>query len=255
MYYLVFCIIAILIMSALIGLKRGIFKTLFGFLAIVLSIVATYFASPYISSVIIEYTEIDNRIEDTIYKKIETDTQKSVAESLKNAGIKDDLSKLTEEETRYILENDPDKETQIKHIDSLNLPDNIRSIFITNNNDNMYDLLGVTSFYRYIARYTARLIVNVIAFAATFVVLRLVLFLISFIISRTMEESPVLSGMDRLAGMVLGLGVGVVMVWVFMIVAGIAFGSEFDNMVAGNEIVQKINDTNILLKVLTGLKP
>jgi uncharacterized membrane protein required for colicin V production len=241
-------------MSALIGLKRGLFKTLFGFLALILSIGVTYFASPYMTKAIIEYTEIDDRIEERIYKKIETDTQKSVAQSLKDAGVTKDLSKLTQEETKYILENDPDKETQVKQIDSLNLPDNIRSLFIENNNENMYNAIGVTGFYRYIARYTARLVVNVIALVGSFVLIRLVLFLISFIISRAMEEDPVLSGMDRLAGMVLGLGVGIVMVWVFMIIAGVAFGSEFDKMITGNEILQKVNDTNLLLKVITGAK-
>ncbi len=255
MYYLIFCILAILIMSALIGLKRGLFKTLFGFLAIILSLGVTYFASPIISGYIVEKTEIDDRIEDTIYKKIERDTQKSVAQSLKDAGVTKDLNKLTKEETLFILENDPDKETQIKNIDTLNLPENIKKLYINNNNDDIYDALGVTSFYRYMARYTARLIVNVISLAGTFVLIRLVLFLISFIITKTMDESPVLSGMDRLAGMVLGLGVGVVIVWVFMIIAGIAFGSDFDKMVSGNEILQKVNDTNLLLKLITGIKP
>ena len=88
MYYIVFCIAAILLLSALIGLKRGLFKTLFGFLALVLSIGTTYIASPYVSAFIMENTEIDESIENAIYEKIEKDTKKSVEESLKDAGIK-----------------------------------------------------------------------------------------------------------------------------------------------------------------------
>ena len=253
MYYLLFCIGAILLMSALIGLKRGIFKTLFGFVALILTVAVTYFASPYITTFIMDNTQIDERIEDKIYKKIETDTQKTVAESLKNAGVTTDLNELTKKETKYILENDPDKETQIKQIDALNLPDYVKGAFIQNNTDNMYEKLGVTNFYKYISRYAARLIVNVIAIFGTFVVLRVILIIIAFIINRSMDEDPVLSGINRFLGMLLGLAVGVVIVWGFMIIASIAFGSQYDSMIAGNEILQKINDTNLLVKVITSI--
>ena len=68
MYYITFCVIAILIICALLGLKRGLFKTLFGLIAVVLSIGVTYVASPYISAYIVEHTEIDEYIENRIEK-------------------------------------------------------------------------------------------------------------------------------------------------------------------------------------------
>ncbi|MBO4863465.1 MAG: CvpA family protein [Eubacterium sp.] len=251
MYYIIFCILAILVLSALIGLKRGLFKTLFGFLALALSIGVTYFARPYVSAFIIEYTEVDDYIEEKIYKKIETDTQKNVAESLKDSGVTTDLSKLTLEETKYILENDPDKATQVAKIDGLNLPEYMKDLYIANNNDSVYEKIGVSTFYRYMAKYTAHLVVNAISFFATFIAIRLVLFLISLIIMKAMDEEPALSALDRFSGMLLGLAVGIGIVWIFMIIASLAFGSEFDEMIAGNRLIQLINDYNILLKVIT----
>ena len=253
MYYIVFCIAAILLLSALIGLKRGLFKTLFGFLALVLSIGTTYIASPYVSAFIMENTDIDERIEDIIYEKIEKDTKKSVEESLKDAGIKKDLDKLSEEETKSLMENDPDKATQVQRIDSLNLPSHMKDLYIENNNDNIYSMLGVTGFYRYIAKYTSRLAVNAIGLIATFIALRLVLFLISLIIRKSMEADPVLSGADRFAGMILGLVAGIVVVWAFMIIAGLAFGSEFDSMIESSKIITFINNYNLLLKAITNI--
>lgn len=253
MYYIIFCVIAILILSALIGLKRGLFKTLFGFLAVILALGATYFVSPYVSSFIVENTEIDEYVEQKVYKKIETDTQKNVAESLKNSGVTTDLSKLTKEETKFLMENDPDKATQVQRLDSLNLPDYIRKLYIENNNDDVYKLLGVKSFYKYISQYTARLVVNVISLAVTFLAIRLVLLVISLIIRKTMEEEPILSGIDRFFGMILGLAVGLVVVWIFMIIASIAFGSEYDTMIGGNEILIKLNEYNLLLRILTNI--
>ena len=101
------------------------------------------------------------------------------------------------------------------------------------------------------AKYTAVLAVNAISFIATFIAIRLVLFLISLIIRKLMDEEPVLSGLDRFAGMLLGIAVGVGIVWIFMIIASLAFGSKFDEMIDGNRLIQLINDYNILLKVIT----
>lgn len=251
MYYFIFCIFAILLLSALIGLKRGLFKTLFGFLAVVISLTVTYVASPYVSSLIVKNTEIDEYIEQRVYEKIEADTRKSVEESLKDSGVTKNLSGLSKEETRNIMENNPDKATQVQRIDALNLPDYFKRLYIENNNDGVYDLLGVDNFYRYLARYTARLAINAIGLLATLLAARIILFLISLIIRKTMEEDPVLSGLDRFFGMVLGIAVGLVVVWIFMIIASIAFGNEFDAMIAENEILVKLNEYNLLLKVLT----
>ena len=149
------------------------------------------------------------------------------------------------------MENNPDKATQVQRIDALNLPDYFKRLYIENNNDGVYDLLGVDNFYRYLARYTARLAINAIGLLATLLAARIILFLISLIIRKTMEEDPVLSGLDRFFGMVLGIAVGLVVVWIFMIIASIAFGNEFDAMIAENEILVKLNEYNLLLKVLT----
>ena len=68
-----------------------------------------------------------------------------------------------------------------------------------------------------------------------------------------MEADPVLSGADRFAGMLLGLAVGIVVVWVFMIIAGLAFGSEFDSMIESSKIITFINNNNLLLKAITNI--
>ena len=68
---------------------------------------------------------------------------------------------------------------------------------------------------------------------------------------KAMDEEPALSALDRFSGMLLGLAVGIGIVWIFMIIASLAFGSECDEMIAGNRLIQLINDYNILLKVIT----
>ncbi|MCR5213000.1 MAG: CvpA family protein [Eubacterium sp.] len=249
MYYITFCVIAILLICALVGLKRGLFKTLFGFLALVLSIGVTYVARPVITNYIIESTDIDERIEEKIYTKVQRELQQQVAEALKDTGVTTGLSDITEEETNLLLSVDPDKATQIQMIDNFDMPETFKQAFINNNNESMYDKLGADSFYKYIAKYTAYLIINVATFVALFLIIRLILFLIGLIIGWVMKEAPVLSGINRLGGLVFGLGVGCVLIWVFMIIAGIAFGSKYDEMISGNVVLETIDKYNLLMKL------
>ena len=253
MYYMVFCVFAILIMSGIIGLRRGFIKTLFGFLALAISLTVTYFASPYVSSFIIKNTQIDNDIEQKVYTKLQSNLQKRVAESLKNAGVTTDLSELTDEETARILEENPDKAMQIQLIDGFNIPDTIKKSLIDNNNDDMYSLLGIQTFYKYLAGYITRLAINVLAFVATFIAIRIILLIISVIMNAVAEEEPVISGVNRVAGMLLGLIMGLIFIWIFMIIAGLAFGSSYDKMIEGNVILETLNEYNMVAKILMNI--
>lgn len=253
MYYLIFCVFAILIMSAIIGFRRGLFKTLFGFLAVIIAIAVTYFAAPYVGEYIIKNTKIDDRIEARIYTKLEANIHKQIANSFKNAGVTKDLDELTKEETKRILSENPDKATQIKMIDGFNVPETLKKSFIDNNNDEMYEMLGTDSFYKFVAAYSTRLIINVMAFLTTFIVIRLVLLLISIIGNIIMESVPVLSGINRVSGMLLGLLMGVVLVWIFMIIASLVFGADFDRMINGNVILEKINEYNLIARVILNI--
>lgn len=253
MYYITFCVIAILIICALLGLKRGLFKTLFGLIAVVLSIGVTYVASPYISAYIVEHTEIDEYIENRIYTKIESQLQKRVAESLQSSGVTTDLSKLTQEETSHLLSVEIDRATQVQLIDEMDIPESIKTAFIENNNKSTYETLGTGTFYKYISEYTGRLILNAIVLVGTFVILRSILALIGLIINKIIGGTPILSGLNRMAGMVLGLLIGCAMIWVFMIIAGFAFGASYDSMIAGNPVLEFIDSHNLITTIITKL--
>lgn len=253
MYYIVFCVLAILLISAIVGLRRGLFKTLFGLLSLVLSIVAAYFINPYVSSYIINNTEIYLEIESRISEKIEEKVESQIQQSLEDAGVTTDLEDITSAETEKALTESPDKSTQIQMIDAMNLPNSVKTSFIENNNDDIYSSLNITGFYDYLAKYAARMVVNMLCYVVIFVLIRLVLLLISLIITSAMDGDAVLSGFNRFAGMLLGLGVGFIIIWIFMIIAGFAFGSAYDSMIEENQLLQMINDNNLLLRLIMSL--
>ncbi|MCR5226764.1 MAG: CvpA family protein [Eubacterium sp.] len=253
MYYIYFGIGAILLISGLVGLKRGLLKTLFGLIALVVSLAVTFFVTPYVSSYLIEETVVEKKIEEKIYNKLEDSMKEKVKVSLENAGVTTDLSKLTEEETQALLSAEPDKATQVQVIDSLDLPDIAKTDFIENNNDEMYQALGITSFYRYISSYAARQIVKVGTYISVFILLRLIFILIGVIITHVVEELPALSAANRLCGMIFGLVSGMILIWMFMIVASFVFGASYDGMVAQSEILTMIDQHNVVLYFLKKL--
>lgn len=253
MYYIYFGIGAILLISAILGLKRGLLRTLFGLVALVASLAITFFVTPYVSDYLIKETVIEDKIEEKIYSKLEDAMKEKVKESLENAGVTTDLSKLTDEETQALLAEDPDKATQVQLIDGLDLPDVAKTSIIENNNDDMYSALGISSFYHFISRYAARQIVKVGTYVAVFILFRLVFLLIGVIITHVVEELPALSAANRFCGMLLGLAGGMVVIWIFMIVASFVFGAAYDSMIAQNEILTLIDQNNLVLYLLTKL--
>ena len=250
MFYIVFCVIAILVISAIVGLWRGLFRTLFGLIALVLSFVITYFLSPIVADYIIKNTELDDYIEEKIYTRIEASVENKVEDSLKNAGVKDGLDVLTAQETQNVLGTEPDKATQMQLIDEFNLPDVIRSSMIENNNEEVYNELGVKGFYEYVSSYSAKLIINAITFMGLFMVLRLLLLIVNLMLRKVIMSIPILAGVDRAGGLVLGLFAGVFVIWIFMVMAGLFFGAEYDGMIAESALLTKLDETNLIMRLI-----
>lgn len=250
MFYIVFCVIAILVISAIVGLWRGLFRTLFGLVALILSFVVAYYVSPHVSEYVIDNTKIDDTIEEKIYSRIEASVEEKVKTTLENAGVKENLEAMTAEEAKNVLETEPDKATQMQLIEEFNLPSSIRNMMIENNNEEMYSELGTTSFYKYISSYSARLIVNVITFIALIVVLRLLLMIVYVLLRKAIMSIPILAGVDRVGGLILGLCAGLFIIWIFMIAAGIFFGAEYDGMIAESTLLTKLDESNLIMKAI-----
>ena len=145
---------------------------------------------------------------------------------------------------------DPDKATQVQMIDGLNVSDIVKNSFLENNNDTIYESLGITGFYSYIARYAAILITRVLSFIMTFALLRLFLLLISVIATHIIGEVPALSWLNRFSGFALGLAGGVFFIWILMTIGSFVFGSKYSVIVSESVFLQKLDEYNILLNLL-----
>ena len=145
------------------------------------------------------------------------------------------------------------QETMIKSAD---IPEVFKNLLLKNNNKEMYDELGVTTFPQYIGAYVARLVINIIAFILTFIVVTVIIRAVVFALD-IVSELPVIGFFNHLAGGALGIGIALIIVWIlFMIVTLMyttAVGKEIYEMVQNNSILKLIYDCNPVMRLAVKL--
>ena len=183
-----------LLSMVLYGHYRGFLKMATGVLTLVLSLTVVRTAVPYMTGLLAANTGLRRAIGQGLLHM----------SGLKDGGI--GLSVTLPAQQRQSIEN-------------LKLPEQMKEILLENNNHEIYNLLGVDSFFEYLgaslANMVLNLIVSVVLFAAVY-------FLIRFVIKwlDLMAHLPILSGMNQIAGALLGAVQGLAVLWA----AGVALG-------------------------------
>ena len=141
-------------------------------------------------------------------------------------------------------------------IEEMELPEQLKDALLENNNSEVYEALGVSSFTHYVSRYLANSLINIISFfllfAAVFGGLR-VLSVSLNVVSRL----PIISGLNRLAGAVLGGAEGIFFVWIAALLitlfSATAIGELFLNQIESNIWLTWLYDHNMLGSILMGV--
>ena len=153
------------------------------------------------------------------------------------------------------LENaDIPKDLQIKAIEMAELPEVFKSLLSDNNNDVIYEKLGVKTFAEYVGEFLSKLIIHIVAFLCTFLLVTIVLRAIIFALD-IVSELPVLGFFNRLAGGVVGAAGGLIIIWLFFVVITLlyvtAFGREIYQVIQENSILNMLYENNPLMKLAT----
>lgn len=134
-------------------------------------------------------------------------------------------------------------------IEGLSLPEQIKEALLENNNYEAYDILGVQTFSDYISGYLANGILNIISFLLLFAVVFAVIHLITGWLD-LVAKLPILSGINKLAGALLGAAEGLFVLWLlFLLVtafAGTAFGKTMIEQIDSSKWLSFLYDNNIL---------
>lgn len=219
--------ILILIVSALIGLGRGLIKSVFSTFALIVAVVLAIQIMPYGTKLLKTtpvYTSINSSIEKAIDDKLQVSAE----------GVS----------------------AQMAAIDQMDMPDYIKDLLKTNNNADMYKALGISQFSEYISNYITCLILNGISLLAAFLIIYIVLRIVGCMLDM-MSRVPVINGLNRVGGLIFGLVNGAVFLWVACIVITVASTTQWGRYVFGqindSVILSYIYNNNYLLTLLANM--
>lgn len=161
------------------------------------------------------------------------------------------------ESVENIIENaDIPRDVQIAAIEAAELPELFKNLLTENNNDEIYEDLGVETFAQYVGSFLSKLIIHMIAFLSTFIVVTIVLRAIVFALD-IVANLPVLGTINRIAGAGAGFVGALVIVWTLFIILTLlyttSFGKEAWEMIQGNTFTKMIYEWNPLMKLAINL--
>lgn len=223
-----------LLSMVLYGHNRGFIRLAVSMVALVAALAIVHFSMPKV----------------TAYLKENTSIQQALSESMKEAAGFGQLK----EEADAGQEELPAAQRAI--IENLNLPENVKSALIENNNHEVYELLGVNAFADYIGNYLSDMIINsigfVLLFAAVYILIRLIMHWLDLI-----ARLPILSGMNKIAGALLGGVQGLLFLWILCLVltafSGTEWGLALIRQIEASKWLSFLYENNLLNVIVLGV--
>lgn len=224
MNILLLIVAIIFVLSALVGYKKGLVRIVVSLCAALIAVFLISLATPYVSQWIRQGT--------------------SLTDSVQNQMV--DMLPMGEK-----MEEQPTSEEQIASIEEAKLPDMFRQMLLENNNQEVYEALGVSTFLEYVSSYVAKVIADIIAFLIILVVL-IVLFPIVIKMLGIVNKIPVIGGANQLAGGIAGLGIGLVIVWVLFIIITLFYntptGTVLFNNIESSSFLKTLYENNFIMQ-------
>ncbi len=177
-----------LLCMVLYGHYRGFLRIAVAMSALLISIVAVQLVTPHV----------------TTFLKENTGLQQFAQQTLVNA------AGLEPEEND--VQDAPLPARQRILIEQMRLPQQMKDALLENNNNEIYQILGVDTFVGYIGAYLADMVLNMVGSIILFVVIYATLrFLMHWL--DLIAKLPILSGINQIAGAVLGGIRGLLWLW------------------------------------------
>ena len=142
------------------------------------------------------------------------------------------------------------QQQQIDAINSLSVPQPIKTMLLDNNNSVVHGLLNVAD---YISRYIANIILNICVGIIVYFIFSFVLRTIMKL-GRFISKLPIISTFNAIAGGALGIVGGVVFVWVIFTVMNIFITNDFfsvlNDKIATSYLGKYLYDNNLIWNII-----
>ncbi len=274
MNWLTIVVIVFLIAEVLIGLKKGFVKMALSLFAMIIALVITSAAGPYVKSRLNEYTSWQTNIQTSIQTSFDG---------------------YLEEQVEAM---EPEQENEV--LDKLPIPEVLTGLLKDNNNSSVYEKLGVDTLTGYVSAYLANMIMTAIAYVVTFIIALIVLkiifhflhlvtripglkqlkyvsaylanmimtaiaYVVTFIIAlivlkiifhflHLVTRIPGLKQLNSVAGGILALVQGLIFLWILCLVltafSNTDWGIQMMGMIKESSFLSLIYNHNLLLQLL-----
>lgn len=205
-----------------VGYAKGFVKIIVSFGTTIASLVLVIFLTPYTGKAIVTLTPIDEMIK-----------EKCVS-MMKPEGVDIDISELPLDKIEL------PRQKQMEILEKADIPEFLKKGLMENNNNEAYKQLGVSNFIDYIGAYVSDIIIKIISFLITFIVVTIFIRAIIFALD-IITALPVINGFNRVAGIAVGGGIAVILVWVAFLIVTLAYNSDI-----GKECFRCIENSGFL---------
>lgn len=223
-----------LLAMVLHGHYKGFIRLAVSATALLITLVTVNFSMPYVT----DWLKNDTPVYETMKEKM--------TESI---GVDEILAGLG-------LEGHTQKADEWMIIEELPIPEQMKNLLIENNNIEVYRLMGVEFFRDYVGGYLADTVLK----AAVFIVMFLFVYLALKIVVIWLDliaKLPILSGINKLAGAILGGVEAMIFIWILCIVLTVFSGTEIGTaalaQVDASLWLSWIYDHNMLANLVLGL--
>lgn len=208
------------------GYRLGFIRTVFSVFTVVVGILISLVISPTICNMLCENQKVVQSIEERVF--------------------------AVEEKGKAVS-----KSQQKKSIENMKLPEVIQNALKENNNEEIYRMFGVSNFEEYVIRYLTMLIIRIFVHFITFAIVFALLQILCCILD-VISRLPVLDGLNKTAGLLIGLVKGVVIVELIMLLflpfQNTQIGMSLMDQIMENPVLNWMFNNNLILRVLMNLE-
>ena len=180
MNWLLLVVLAIIIVNAWIGRKKGFVKIVFSMISLILAMILTLVFSPTVTDML--------RDNENIYG--------SITEKVENIIYSNEEEVESSDEDSFIV--------------GLILPSSIKEKLIENKDK------GINNIKAYVTEYMTEIVLKGIGFIVTFLLLLIAIWILSIALN-IISKLPVLNQINKTTGLIAGLIHGLVLVWILFI--------------------------------------
>lgn len=229
MTWLGIAVVLFILVSCVVGYQRGFVKEAVSLMFIVLAMLVVWTINPYVNEFLKEKTPV--------YTAVQENCQKTISEQLSGEG-------------------EMGEDVQAALIASLPLPESAKANMSANNTSEVYRYLAVNTFAEYIADYLAVMITNGISFLISFILASIGIRLIAAAL-HLMAQLPVLRGINRVAGGLIGCLRGVVIIWIAFLALTVFYSTDIGkqglSMVEQDPLLKFLYDKDIFVQVFMSI--